>query len=160
MNLANVEVTVGADDHVETRNLPLLDLAPFYAAEPGAKDVLAAELRNAAEEIGFLALINHGLDWSMIEVAAVILQIGRQVVDPYVTQGHIVALNGSIRGPAAQHMTDRGLDIIGGMIAALDVYDGDVRELAGPVKIAALTLAAALISGIFSKNTRKNPSAR
>jgi len=69
MNMVNVEVTVGADDHVETRDLPLLDLAPYFAAEQGAKEALAAELRVAAEEVGFLALINHGLDWSVIEGA-------------------------------------------------------------------------------------------
>ncbi len=67
MNMVNVEVTVGADDHVETRDLPLLDLAPYFAAEPGATEALTAELRIAAEEVGFLALINHGLDWSLIE---------------------------------------------------------------------------------------------
>ena len=45
MNMVNVEVTVGADDHVETRDLPLLDLAPYFAAEQGAKEALAAELQ-------------------------------------------------------------------------------------------------------------------
>ena len=60
MNMVNVEVTVGADDHVETRDLPLLDLAPYFAAEAGAKEALAAELRRAAQEVGFLALIITG----------------------------------------------------------------------------------------------------
>ena len=69
MSLVEVEVTIGDDDIVETRELPLLDLAPYYAGEPGAKEALAIELRNAAEEIGFLALINHGIDWSLIEGA-------------------------------------------------------------------------------------------
>ncbi len=69
MSLVEIEVTIGNDDCVETRELPLLDLAPYYAGEPGAKEALAIELRNAAEEIGFLALINHGVDWNLIESA-------------------------------------------------------------------------------------------
>lgn len=66
MTLAKVEVTVG-EDTVETRDLPLLDLAPYFAGTPGAKTALAAELRQAAEEVGFLALANHGISQDLLD---------------------------------------------------------------------------------------------
>ncbi|NQV57706.1 MAG: isopenicillin N synthase family oxygenase, partial [Rhodospirillales bacterium] len=69
MNMVNVEVTVGGDDQIETRALPLLDLAPYFAGAAGAKESLAIELRSAAENVGFLALKNHGIDWALIERA-------------------------------------------------------------------------------------------
>ncbi len=68
MALVKIDVTVD-DDKVESRNLPLLDLGPYRAGEPGAKSRLAAELRQAGEEVGFLALINHGISQSLLDRA-------------------------------------------------------------------------------------------
>ncbi len=66
MNLATVAVTVG-EDAIETRALPVLDLGPFLAGDEGAKQSLAGELRQAAEEIGFLAIANHGVSQDLLD---------------------------------------------------------------------------------------------
>lgn len=47
--------------------LPLLDLGPFLAGEPGALERSAAELRRINETIGFLYIANHGVPWSLVE---------------------------------------------------------------------------------------------
>lgn len=58
--MAEIQVTVEGNNP-ETRELPLLDLAPYRAREKGSKQRLADELRHASEEVGFLALANHGI---------------------------------------------------------------------------------------------------
>ena len=68
MGMVEVEVTVG-QDRVETRDLPLLDLGPYFAGEPGAKEALAQELKFACEEIGFLAIKNHGIPQELLDRA-------------------------------------------------------------------------------------------
>ncbi|MBT3916717.1 MAG: isopenicillin N synthase family oxygenase [Rhodospirillaceae bacterium] len=66
MSMVEVEVTVDGDS-IETRDLPLLDLAPYFANEPGSKESLAEELRRASEEVGFLALKNHGIPQELLD---------------------------------------------------------------------------------------------
>ena len=58
--MAEIQVTVEGD-RIETRELPLLDLAPYRAGDKAAKQALAGELRDACEQVGFLALKNHGI---------------------------------------------------------------------------------------------------
>ncbi len=41
--------------------IPVLDLGPYLAGEPGAIDDIAAELRRALTEIGFYFIVNHGV---------------------------------------------------------------------------------------------------
>jgi isopenicillin N synthase-like dioxygenase len=53
--------------HVETRELPLLDLGPYLAGDETAKAPLAAELRDACETVGFLAIKNHGVADELLE---------------------------------------------------------------------------------------------
>ena len=45
----------------ETEIIPVLDLGPYLAGEPGAAERLAAELRHALTEIGFYFIVNHGV---------------------------------------------------------------------------------------------------
>ena len=47
--------------------VPVLDLGPWLAGSAGAEAVLAPQLGRALEEIGFFFVINHGVDWSMVE---------------------------------------------------------------------------------------------
>lgn len=46
---------------------PVLDLGPYFAGHDGAAEKLAAQLRYASENIGFYAIINHGVPQSLIE---------------------------------------------------------------------------------------------
>ena len=41
--------------------IPIVDLGPYLAGEPGAIDRTAAELRRALTEIGFYFIVNHGV---------------------------------------------------------------------------------------------------
>jgi len=50
-------------------SIPILDLAPYLAGEPGADVRLAAELRRACEEIGFYFIIGHGVPQDLIGAA-------------------------------------------------------------------------------------------
>ncbi len=47
--------------------IPVLDLAPYLAGEPGAAEKLALELRHAQENIGFYYVINHGVPQSLFD---------------------------------------------------------------------------------------------
>jgi isopenicillin N synthase-like dioxygenase len=44
-----------------TETIPVLDLGPYLAGEPGALERAAAELRFALTEIGFYFILNHGI---------------------------------------------------------------------------------------------------
>ena len=44
-----------------TDTIPIVDLGPYLAGEPGAIDRTAAELRLALTEIGFYFIVNHGV---------------------------------------------------------------------------------------------------
>ena len=57
------------DVHVRTDLIPVLDLGPFLAGEPGAAGAAAALLRDALERIGFFFVVDHGLDWSLVTEA-------------------------------------------------------------------------------------------
>ena len=47
--------------------IPLLDVAPYLAGEPGARERLGAELRWAFEKVGFYYLRGHGIPQSLID---------------------------------------------------------------------------------------------
>ena len=46
--------------------IPHIDLGPYLAAEPGALDRAAAELRHALTEIGFYTIVNHGVPSALV----------------------------------------------------------------------------------------------
>src|SRR3954469_19038295 len=43
-----------------TETIPVIDLGPYLAGEPGALDRTAQEMRFALTEIGFYFIVNHG----------------------------------------------------------------------------------------------------
>ena len=49
--------------------IPILDLAPYFAGDPGALETTAARLRHINENIGFLYIVGHDVDRSLIETA-------------------------------------------------------------------------------------------
>ena len=63
----------GADDvylmeHPDnTEDIPVLDIAPYIAGEPGARERLSKELGRISETVGFFQLIGHGLPQSLID---------------------------------------------------------------------------------------------
>src|SRR5262249_54380418 len=48
------------------QTIPVIDLGPYLADEPGATDHAAAELRFALTEIGFYFIVNHGVPEALI----------------------------------------------------------------------------------------------
>jgi isopenicillin N synthase-like dioxygenase len=56
---------------VADKTIPILDLGPYLAGEPGADRRLAEELRQACEQIGFYFIVNHGVPQSLIDRAFV-----------------------------------------------------------------------------------------
>jgi isopenicillin N synthase-like dioxygenase len=52
---------MGASD-----TIPVIDLGPALAGEPGALDRAAAELRRALTEIGFYSIVNHGVPSALV----------------------------------------------------------------------------------------------
>jgi len=44
-----------------TETIPVIDLGPYLAGQPGAMEAAAAELRFALTEIGFYFIVNHGV---------------------------------------------------------------------------------------------------
>ncbi len=49
------------------QRIPVLDIAPYLAGEPGAREVLAQHVARTAEDTGFLVLANHGVPQSVID---------------------------------------------------------------------------------------------
>ena len=47
--------------------IPVIDLGPHLAGEPGALDHAAAELREALTEIGFYTIVNHGVPTALVQ---------------------------------------------------------------------------------------------
>jgi isopenicillin N synthase-like dioxygenase len=47
--------------------IPILDLGPYLAGEPGAGHALAEQLRWASENIGFYFITNHGVPQALID---------------------------------------------------------------------------------------------
>jgi isopenicillin N synthase-like dioxygenase len=50
-----------------TDTIPVIDLGPYLAGEPGALDRTAKELRFALTEIGFYFIVNHGVPQALID---------------------------------------------------------------------------------------------
>jgi isopenicillin N synthase-like dioxygenase len=46
--------------------IPVIDLGPYLAGEPGALARAAAELRHALTEIGFYTIVNHGVPSALV----------------------------------------------------------------------------------------------
>ncbi len=49
------------------KELPLLDVGPYLAGEPGALEQLAADVKWIQENLGFFAIVNHGIPQSLID---------------------------------------------------------------------------------------------
>ncbi len=49
--------------------IPVLDLGPYLAGEPGAREALGLELRHALEDVGFYFIVNHGVSQALIDGA-------------------------------------------------------------------------------------------
>lgn len=52
---------------VSSNTIPVLDIGPYLAGEPGAQQRMTAELRQAQQNIGFYFLRNHGLPDELLE---------------------------------------------------------------------------------------------
>ena len=48
-------------------NFPILDLGDYARGVPGAREKVAAVLRDACENVGFMVAINHGVPQSMVD---------------------------------------------------------------------------------------------
>ena len=49
------------------KELPILDVGPYLAGAPGALEQLAADVKWIQENLGFFAIINHGIPQSLID---------------------------------------------------------------------------------------------
>jgi isopenicillin N synthase-like dioxygenase len=49
--------------------IPVIDLGPCFAGEPGALDRAVRELRHALTEIGFYFIVNHGIPRALVQDA-------------------------------------------------------------------------------------------
>jgi hypothetical protein len=58
--------------------IPVIDLRPYLAGEPGALDRAAAELRHALTEIGFYTIVNGAIDrWIFLSATPSCAESGR-----------------------------------------------------------------------------------
>jgi isopenicillin N synthase-like dioxygenase len=52
---------------VTTTALPQLDLGAYRAGVPAAREMLAGQLREALEQVGFFCIVDHGILWDQVE---------------------------------------------------------------------------------------------
>jgi len=57
-----VESGLGTPD-----TIPVIDLAPYLAGTPGARETTAVQLCHALEDIGFFVIVNHGVPGDLID---------------------------------------------------------------------------------------------
>ena len=55
--------------NTRSETIPVVDLGPYLAGEPGAMERVARELRFALTEIGFYFIVNHGVPETLIRDA-------------------------------------------------------------------------------------------
>jgi isopenicillin N synthase-like dioxygenase len=53
----------------ESDRIPVLDVAPFLAGTPGAREALAKQFARACDDTGFLVIANHGIDRALSDGA-------------------------------------------------------------------------------------------
>ena len=53
--------------NVSPENFPVLDLGDYVRGVPGAREKVAAVLRDACENVGFMVAINHGVPREMVD---------------------------------------------------------------------------------------------
>src|SRR5215470_5449584 len=51
----------------EAGRIPLLDVGPYLADEPGARSALARAIETTCRDTGFLVIVNHGIDQRLID---------------------------------------------------------------------------------------------
>ena len=49
--------------------IPVIDLGPYLAGVPGAREAAGAALRHALENVGFYFIRNHGVPQSLVDAA-------------------------------------------------------------------------------------------
>src|SRR4030095_11018951 len=47
--------------------IPVIDIGPYRAGVPKARESVAAELRYALEQVGFFVMVGHGVPQSLID---------------------------------------------------------------------------------------------
>ena len=47
--------------------IPVLDLGPYLAGKPGARETLGAQLRQAFIDVGFYFIVNHGVPQALVD---------------------------------------------------------------------------------------------
>ena len=61
--------TLTSDAAGDADRIPVLDVGPYLAGEPGSAAALASEIRRTCEDTGFLVIANHGIPQDLIDRA-------------------------------------------------------------------------------------------
>ncbi|MFZ9812078.1 MAG: 2-oxoglutarate and iron-dependent oxygenase domain-containing protein, partial [Burkholderiaceae bacterium] len=65
-----LETATGQDArsaNTDHRAIPVIDIGPLLRGEPGAVSRIASDWRHTCETLGFLCIVNHGIDKSLID---------------------------------------------------------------------------------------------
>ncbi|RPH74530.1 MAG: hypothetical protein EHM88_22655, partial [Candidatus Rokuibacteriota bacterium] len=57
------------DPEQVSRAIPVIDVAPAFAGEPGGLEAVAAQVRDASERVGFFYAAGHGVPRALIDAA-------------------------------------------------------------------------------------------
>jgi isopenicillin N synthase-like dioxygenase len=117
-------------------SIPIIDLEPMFSGDAAAKEKLAAELRKACTEVGFLYIRNHHVPKAVIEETFAVAETYFALPDDVKMANH-VSKSKNNRGYAAMleentDPTGRG-DLHQSFDIALDVPADDPDVLAGKV---------------------------
>jgi isopenicillin N synthase-like dioxygenase len=63
-------MSVSGQQQLEARadsTIPVIDVGPCSGGQPGGRELVAAELRDALERVGFFVMVNHGVPRELID---------------------------------------------------------------------------------------------
>ena len=105
----------GVKDHVAAASqIPVIDFAPYFAGAPGALRAVAAQVRDASENVGFFYALGHGVDQATVDRAFAASRRFHtlpleQKLDVKLNENNIgyMPINASVQGASTVHRATR-----------------------------------------------------
>jgi len=117
--------------------IPVLDIGPYLAGQPGSLQELGVQLRDALENIGFYFVINHGISQDLIDG---VFEAAKMFHALPLAQKMALAFNGAARIIA---------DLVGGAVKLASFNIVDVAPLIADGRVKPILVSTERRSALF-----------